>query len=372
MFSAAYIFWFLPTILWVVFSKKLLGCREPEFIDGVHPVCNAVQGFSLWISIAHMHVFSEALIELYETAESCSMESFASEVIRIMRRLIEFDGAVLGSGEGVLQGAPHLIIDDAYVANRDPLILTEYAQFSAVDPITHRFLSGLTTPLACQCDDYYRQKKLSGLQSLAAKYEIGSLLLFGNRVVANEAAKWLALYRSGSKRFGDNDKKRLASIWPHISRAIFLNRQAHLYRKFEPHLNWAVALINRAGAVEIADESFWVLLGLEWGVSRTRRVPATIMQYMVRGDAYDGKSIKIVMSPYQGYIVCQVQRKPDLPRLTRSEVLVARMFASGLSNAQIAKSLSLSQNTVRSHIAHAYDKLSVHSKLDLARLISIE
>jgi DNA-binding CsgD family transcriptional regulator len=52
--------------------------------------------------------------------------------------------------------------------------------------------------------------------------------------------------------------------------------------------------------------------------------------------------------------------------LTASELRVTRMAVDGLSNREIAQALYLSLKTVEMHLAHAYDKLGIHSRVRLA------
>ena len=51
-------------------------------------------------------------------------------------------------------------------------------------------------------------------------------------------------------------------------------------------------------------------------------------------------------------------------RLTKRELEVLRLLASGLSNGQIAETLGVSPTTVRNHVEHLLSKLGVHSKLE--------
>jgi DNA-binding NarL/FixJ family response regulator len=62
-------------------------------------------------------------------------------------------------------------------------------------------------------------------------------------------------------------------------------------------------------------------------------------------------------------------RDPDAPeviaaRLTEREREILSMLVSGMATAQIALALTLSPNTVRSHIQNIRGKLNVHSRLD--------
>ncbi len=53
-------------------------------------------------------------------------------------------------------------------------------------------------------------------------------------------------------------------------------------------------------------------------------------------------------------------------RLTKTELKVVHLVARGLSNSRIAEELFVSTRTVRSHLEHAFKKLSVRSRVELA------
>jgi len=55
-------------------------------------------------------------------------------------------------------------------------------------------------------------------------------------------------------------------------------------------------------------------------------------------------------------------RAPDT--LSARELQVVRLLASGRSNCQIARVLSLSPRTVQRHVANAYAKIGAHNKAD--------
>jgi DNA-binding CsgD family transcriptional regulator len=54
--------------------------------------------------------------------------------------------------------------------------------------------------------------------------------------------------------------------------------------------------------------------------------------------------------------------------LTRAERAIAQLVAEGLSNPAIAARLFVSRHTVESHLKHAYAKLGVSSRVELAAL----
>jgi DNA-binding CsgD family transcriptional regulator len=57
--------------------------------------------------------------------------------------------------------------------------------------------------------------------------------------------------------------------------------------------------------------------------------------------------------------------------LTESELHVARLVGQGLTNRETAERLFLSQHTVSNHLRHAFAKLDVTSRVELARLAAL-
>lgn len=66
-----------------------------------------------------------------------------------------------------------------------------------------------------------------------------------------------------------------------------------------------------------------------------------------------------------GVLSMNETKKPDI-HLTEKEAVVLRDICSGLSNKEIARKLSISEQTVKSHCNHLFKKFGVKSRLKLA------
>jgi DNA-binding CsgD family transcriptional regulator len=62
-------------------------------------------------------------------------------------------------------------------------------------------------------------------------------------------------------------------------------------------------------------------------------------------------------------------RRASISELTESENRVVRLAAAGRTNREIAQSLSMSVRTVEGHLSHAYAKLGLRSRTELALFV---
>lgn len=68
-------------------------------------------------------------------------------------------------------------------------------------------------------------------------------------------------------------------------------------------------------------------------------------------------------------VMAAAQPMPIHVRLTPQELRVALQVAEGLSNQEVAARLFLSHKTIEVHLGHIYDKLGVHSRAGLTKLV---
>ena len=69
----------------------------------------------------------------------------------------------------------------------------------------------------------------------------------------------------------------------------------------------------------------------------------------------------MVLAPDLAARVLKGMRSP-LPRLTDREIEVLRHLARGATNREIARTLFVTEATVKSHLAHIFTKLDVDSR----------
>lgn len=65
-----------------------------------------------------------------------------------------------------------------------------------------------------------------------------------------------------------------------------------------------------------------------------------------------------------------IRSSPELEKLSRRELEVLQFIASGYSYLEVATSLNISLETVRTHIRNAYKKLHINNRRDAANLLN--
>ena len=93
------------------------------------------------------------------------------------------------------------------------------------------------------------------------------------------------------------------------------------------------------------------------------------MVALLNTGVYRGRRIEIRAEQKYGYIACTARRIAVIDTLAPSERAVAERYAKGMKREEIARGLKVSPHTVRNQLANVYEKLGVHSKAELARLL---
>jgi DNA-binding CsgD family transcriptional regulator len=329
-----------------------------------------VDGPYTWTLLAEVIVqaLSRTLIDLYEAAETVPINFYPRQVLRLIWPLLKFDGAVLGMQKVSINGTLEINIEQAYVHQRDSSILDEYALLSLTDRLTEMFNQGLDWPLSCNCAELCRANKLLQLVEFSETHASPQLLLYGIPPTPLKVGGWVLLFRRNDDPFGTEQEEYLMALWPHLARSTMFNRTVQLNRRLERREGNAAALLNYQGWIEVADPYFLQLLAMEWQDYKSDKVPEQVLHCWQQGIDYKGKFIYLSMQVQNEYLVCHGAKKTGWHDLTNAERVVASQYAVGASYKQIADSLSVSQNTVRSHIKHIYDKLQIHDKAELANM----
>ena len=149
----------------------------------------------------------------------------------------------------------------------------------------------------------------------------------------------------------------LAAFW------VLSSRQAAL-------VTIAATLFFGAAVAEETGNRVTVILvgGTVFGTALMTRIYATGLASVLSGRRHMRPAIKERLTPAT---IGGVDRwSYGLRSLTRRELEVARLAAEGYTAAEIGRRLNIGDRTVESHLASAYSKLRIRSRLQLIRMAS--
>ncbi|SNY54567.1 helix-turn-helix transcriptional regulator [Paractinoplanes atraurantiacus] len=121
-----------------------------------------------------------------------------------------------------------------------------------------------------------------------------------------------------------------------------------LYRSFPRPLPLAVALED-VGTVEALEEACLI--------------------YDEAGATHDSSRVRAALRKLGVRRRPRAAARPGWSALTATEQDVARRVADGATNRQVAAAMFLSPHTVSTHLRHAFTKLGINSRVELARLV---
>ena len=110
-----------------------------------------------------------------------------------------------------------------------------------------------------------------------------------------------------------------------------------------------------------------LMLTLPAGPAAVSGAGRTLRLFLFRGPGPDfseaDRALLTVLRPHvhQAYLDAERRRRP-LPELTQRHRQLLDLLAEGLTNAQIARQLRLSEGTVRTHLENLYRRLGVSSR----------
>ncbi|HEX7650620.1 MAG TPA: helix-turn-helix transcriptional regulator [Noviherbaspirillum sp.] len=315
-----------------------------------------------------LHRLSKAVAELYALAENTEPDQFREELLALLHTLIRFDGAVLESGDINLTLRPADDAPQETATQRIAALLrkTDHDRYLAS---TAACIGRLSAPYACD-KSRLSQHELPWLRDLGTAPGFRKLLLFGDLPASRPWPRWLLLYRDGERDFSDEDANLLHAVWRHVTRAIDANLRRALHGIDAENASRALAFVSSRGIIETADPNMAVMLDTEWPGFDGLYLPQHVVSALLITGHYRGKQIEISATHKFGYMVCTAKPAHAVSSLSPSEMNAVRRFANGMSHSEIAAQLGISRHTVRNQIANAYQKLGIHNKVELVRLVS--
>jgi DNA-binding CsgD family transcriptional regulator len=183
----------------------------------------------------------------------------------------------------------------------------------------------------------------------------------------------ITLYRSDPEApFSEEERQAMQCLAPHLIEARHINYLEHLSSAMQrAPQRYSVAASDGKGVLHVVGAGFVELMRAEWPQWQGPCLPEALLKPITAATRhYFGQSITVRFVPVSDMFLLKVCPHSLVDDLSTRELEIARHFAEGLSNKELARKLGLSPSTVRNHLSSIYFKLGVGGKAELATLLS--
>lgn len=314
--------------------------------------------------------------EIYGGVFAFPFETFREEALGRLRALVPFDSAVWGSGlrasNEMLSVSLYRLPPEALYAYAAHWQGQDFVREAALRSPGTAFRNEDVMPLArYHASEIYREfSRPAGIEHALGVVRHGEVA---------DLAEMVFLFRADQARaFSDRDRFLLEQLAPHLVNAWRQAQLAHHYRAAADgsgaglHTHESYAIADAQGLVHAAGEDFCVMLrsiAPEW---RGPNFPAQLAP-LQRGDAsvlrLGEYEFRVRHLNGDRYLFSATTASGALG-LTAAEMRVARLYASGLAQKDVALRIGVSVSTVQNQLVSVYRKLGVHSKVGLLHALN--
>lgn len=311
---------------------------------------------------------SDLLLALYRTARESSIGGFQEAALRLIKPLLQFDGAIWGAGKRLDAGvAVHL----AHLHEVSPERLVEWESLNPQDRVIPAVVAEPGWPKLFHSPTLFAGRCNGAMRDFTRRAGWQMSMVTAFLAPHGRNAQWVSLYRPDADHQYSEYEQRLARLlMPHLVEALTINRSLHLRSTYgdDGESEAFIALCDRGGMIHYADAGFVETLAREWQGFDGGDLPDEVLALVTCADPpkFAGKRIRLESRSHGGFVFLRARPKLLFDSLSPRERMVALEYAKGRSHKEIAKSLALSPATVRQHLSAVYSKLEVHDKAQLA------
>lgn len=315
---------------------------------------------------------SAFLLDLHERSNELGYRELQQFALRRLTELVPFDSGLLAIGT-IRNGTPHG--HDVVLHERTPEFMASWDTVKHEDRValwafTHPGETGnfdVRGPIFDGCEEARAHCKQWGIAHVMCTAKIST----------HAGLYWVvSVYRAEEDRpFSEGERAAMQLVVPHLFAAARRARIGQL--RARTHVSdghgEAAAIANGEGIVLEAEPAFADLLAKGWEGWSGPTLPADVAKEIGGGEARVVRSRVVVrMHPADdGLFLLHARRAVAADQLTQREREVAEAFTSGETFRELAARFGLSPNTVRRHLANAYEKLGISSKVELERMLKV-
>jgi DNA-binding CsgD family transcriptional regulator len=303
---------------------------------------------------------SDFLLELYHDASECTSDEFRLRVLRNLQRFIPFDFGVWGGGR-----ADGRLVTDLTVLNQSEAILGDWGTVAEYDAFCDLTLNRLGT--TARFDDVPEYRASLAYNEHWRQFNASNMMatILGEKTDGYVSFVGLCA-DDRPMTFSDRERRFKQMLMPQLSQALRMNRELWIGRAAME--DEAIALVDQQGWVLCTQGPFDDFARQEWR-GNIAQLPAVVMGVLKRGNRWRGELLDARMSRFGSSYVVHLSVHSTLSGLSPREREVAGLFASGMTNKQVARALGTSPSTVRNQVVRIYEKLGISSKAELAGFV---
>ena len=319
------------------------------------------------------HALSRALLHLYRLSRTTPAPEFKDAALEALKHHLPFAAAMWGtfviSGAGPIVHAVHL--------HRLPKRkMHDYEQVKQSDIL---YRKGIANPGRTSVANLTKLEKSldPGLVEYAHRYDLENVLSTVWKDAVLQIYTAVSFYRGETgKPFTERERRLKEQLMPHLVEAWNLNAIRYVDRPTgaQPERVRMRALVDREGMLYNAEPGFAELMRAEFPEWQWPVLPRALAAPLLGagGESFRGEAIVAsrLREIEEGMFLISARALAGIDRLSPRERSVARAFAMGQTHKQIAAELGIAPATVRNQLQSAYAKLSVNSKIELARTLS--
>lgn len=315
---------------------------------------------------------SGMLLECYRASIRVDPASLSASALRLLAQHLQFDGAIW-------------VLDDT-TGGQDELLCADGLSRSIADVIRRVLVAGSIAGRSklrarCIAASLAELPRIDAMEPTSMREafqreNVAFIVGLRSESLTGEIGQWIVLTRSARHSpFDDDQTHWFELVGDHLMQACAISRRLVDARHGgrSTHRATATATVDTTGRIVGHVGPFAELMRREWPKWSGDRLPSELSSALVdqRHDfatpfRYQGQSILITASRSQNARTLDLHVRTTIDALTPREAQIARRYAEGHSHREIADSLTLAPTTVRAHLRHAYRKLRVTNKIQLA------
>lgn len=319
-----------------------------------------------------MDAYSGLLLEIYRAARTMPADEFPAHAMAMLQAAVGFDSARLLCAD--LATGP-VVVHGSIMYNIPADNALDWESIQHQDLVLPHVLAHPGQAISFHSPTLFAAPPHAIMRDYVQRYEHRNGLVIAMPDADSGLMEGLSLYRAhGEAHFGARERHLIQALMPHVQEALKLNRQLVAPPSSGVAVSREALIVAQTdGLVQHCPPASQQLMMAEWPDWRPAQLPAALLEALRRppAPAYAGRQIIIRCQRQNTLLFLRVAPRSRLLRLSRRELQVAKLYATGMAAKAIAIRLGITSATARNMLQHIYQKLEVHDKAALANMMHL-